>query len=570
MLKNISVSSKLWLIVLPAIAALVGLLILFVTSSYDIESRSKKVLFDQVYLPTEMILSADRDFHMASAAEKEMTLSEWLTADDMKSLLITFNTAVDSVKEHMSAAMDKLKADQDLYKNFRDSKNNQSLEQLFTSYQSDFAHWQETYDNTKGTGNMTEHQAAFTKARDDIRLMADVLESYAESQSAQLHSSVQRSVQTSVLIISVVIVSVVIFSVLIITYIRGSLRYITQVNKHIAAGELSMQIDSKRKTRDEIGSLCTSTGHILNQLNTYKDYIDEIAMTLTAMSRGDMRIRLAHDYAGHFSTIKDAFSAISESLGGTLTTIKTASEQVHQGATLIASEAQALASGATEQASAVEQLTSSIMAVADVAEKNADGIKEAADNLKDTLQRIEESNAQMIQMLGSMSAISETSNVIKTVIKLIDDIAFQTNILALNAAVEAARAGSYGRGFAIVAAEVKNLAMKSAEAAKQTEELIGSSINSVNAGLRNAQGAADILEEVARKVTDIDVVFHDIAEASCGQSRSMNEIKTGIEQIAVVVMMNTASSEESASAGEELSGQAELLHSEVSRFVVET
>ena len=246
--------------------------------------------------------------------------------------------------------------------------------------------------------------------------------------------------------------------------------------------------------------------------------------------------------------------------------ITTAAEQVSSGASQVSSGAQALAQGSTEQASSVEELSAAIAEVLGQTQDNAQNSSTALGVVNDAGRLMEVCTSYMSQMQKSMNGISESSANISKIIKVIEDIAFQTNILALNAAVEAARAGQHGKGFAVVADEVRNLASKSAEAAKETAELIHGSVEHVKLGNELAVKTSESINDVGKTAQQALVIISGINEASQQQQASISQINTGIEQISYVVQSNSATSEESAALAEEMSSQAAVLSSSVAQF----
>ncbi|WP_420797228.1 methyl-accepting chemotaxis protein [Acetobacterium paludosum] len=299
-----------------------------------------------------------------------------------------------------------------------------------------------------------------------------------------------------------------------------------------------------------------------------KSYVDEITRTLEEIGRGNLDQNITQDYLGDFEAIKTALNEITTNLSTTMSDINIAAGQVEIGAQQISDGGQALSQGTTEQASSIEELTASIEEVAGETKKNAANANQANELTNTVRSHAVEGNEQMSEMVTAMVEINDSSKSISKIIKVIDDIAFQTNILALNAAVEAARAGQHGKGFAVVAEEVRSLAARSAEAAKETTGLIEGSIEKVAAGTKIADQTAESLRDILDQIEKVTTLVGNIAQASNDQASEIAQITQGIEQVSQVVQTNSATAEESAAASEELSGQAEMLKQMVDAFKI--
>ena len=295
----------------------------------------------------------------------------------------------------------------------------------------------------------------------------------------------------------------------------------------------------------------------------------EISEVLRYMADGNLTNTMSGDYRGEYLKIKNAVNHTMKAISGVLTNINLAAEQVSIGSNQVSNSSQALSQGATEQASSIEQLSASIADIAIQTKQNSERAVQANDLAMRAKNDADVGNDQMKLMLNSMEDINEASANISKVIKVIEDIAFQTNILALNAAVEAARAGQYGKGFAVVADEVRNLAAKSANAAKETTTMIEGSIKKTEIGTKIAGETADALGKIVVGVEQAANLVAEIATSSNEQATGISQVNQGIEQVSQVVQVNSATAEESAAASEELSSQADLLKEMINRFTLQ-
>ena len=235
------------------------------------------------------------------------------------------------------------------------------------------------------------------------------------------------------------------------------------------------------------------------------------------------------------------------------------SRQVAAAATQIASASQSLAQGTSEQAATLEETSSSTAEITAITRKNAQNTATVAGNMKETARLVEDANQNLRLMIASMTEINASSDKISKIIRVIDEIAFQTNILALNAAVEAARAGEAGMGFAVVADEVRNLAHRSAQAAKDTAALIEDSIGKASEGGHKLNLMAKSIQQITSSAAQVKILVDEIDAGSHEQSRGIEQITGAVEQMEQVTQRSAANAEESAAASEEMATQAQRL-----------
>jgi methyl-accepting chemotaxis protein len=325
--------------------------------------------------------------------------------------------------------------------------------------------------------------------------------------------------------------------------------------KNLAGGDLHTEIERTSRD-DEIGMLIKSLGSTVKGLNVI---INDVSFHLGAIADGDFSNKVDSEYNGDFNSIVVSLKQINSYLNHMVRQVNESAEQVACGSEQLAGGAQALSQGATEQASSVQELSATISEITEQINNNARNAGKANDASLESATQVENSSNYVKEMNNAMSEINKTSKEIGKIIKVIDNIAFQTNILALNASVEAARAGSAGNGFAVVATEVKSLALKSAEAAKNTEQLIENALKAVEKGTKVAVKTNEALNMAVEKSKVVEDMIKEITEASKQQSEAATQVLFGVEQISFIVQTNSATAEESAAASEELSSQAQIM-----------
>jgi methyl-accepting chemotaxis protein len=365
-------------------------------------------------------------------------------------------------------------------------------------------------------------------------------------------------------VMAVGIPSVIVMGLYVSRVISNPLQVLTSfMEKAATTGDIILaqeDVDVIRKysnIKDEVGKCINSTSHFVGR-------ITEVGRILSMVADGDLTgdISLLSDkdtMGLSLRNMNQKLNAMFGEINDSAVHVSTVSKQLADGA-------QSLAQGSNQQTAAVESLSASISDIAKKTKDNAEIASKTAQMAESIRVSAEKGNQQMNEMISAVEGITQASHSISKVIKTIDDIAFQTNILALNAAVESARAGQHGKGFAVVAEEVRNLAAKSAEAAKDTGGMIQNSIEKAELGARIAGETAASLSEIVTGINKSNSMIVDIAKSSEEQSAGILHIDTGIDQVVQIIQQTSATAEESAASSEEMSSQAAMLENLISQF----
>lgn len=360
------------------------------------------------------------------------------------------------------------------------------------------------------------------------------------------------------------LVSALYFSRFMGNYLKGPLDGMALGLYEMAKGNLKHfdnDVDVDPNTRDEMMLLCVKFIDLLNSAREKVSDTNQIA-------EGDLTTYIHKKCADDL--LGNALIDVVENTNKTVGEISKTAEKVTASAHMLSESSTALSNGAMSQASSVQELNASLAEVYHQTKINAENAQKANILVQSAKNNASSGNGQMTDMLRAMDEINVSSSNIGRVIKVIDDIAFQTNILALNAAVEAARAGQHGKGFAVVAEEVRNLAAKSANAAKETTKMIEGSIKKVESGTKIANGTAETLGQIVSQVEDAATLFNAISNSSNEQSSAIEQINDSVAIVSDVVQSNVAAAQESAAASEELLSLSEQLKKCISVFKLKT
>jgi methyl-accepting chemotaxis protein len=329
-----------------------------------------------------------------------------------------------------------------------------------------------------------------------------------------------------------------------------------------AAGDLTQRV----ALEDKHGFM-KKLGEGMNELlEVLAAAMDDVTASLDAMAKGDLTVTITKDYQGTFGKLKDDINTTVSKLTEVVTNIKesadmirTASSEISMGNTNLSQRTQEQASALEETASSMEQMTSTV-------KQNADNARQANQLVAGTREQAQSSGEIVTHAVGAMDAITTSSKKIADIIGVIDEIAFQTNLLALNAAVEAARAGEQGRGFAVVATEVRNLAQRSATAAKEIKGLINESVENVGNGTKHVDASGEVLAEISGSVKKISDIVAEIAAASQEQATGIEQVNKAVMQMDEMTQQNAALVEEAAAASKSMEEQAVQLAEQISFF----
>lgn len=383
-----------------------------------------------------------------------------------------------------------------------------------------------------------------------------------ETSQKEFKSSLDRSLILTVLVVIFVVLATFPVAVRVGRSISDPIQSCVTRLEKLADGDLRSPTPEAR-SRDETAKLTMALNTTILRLN---DVLQDASHHLGKMAQGDFRENITRTYWGDFVTMEQSIKTIHNSLQHTLSQISQSAGSVASSAVQVSNGAQSLSQGATEQTNAVQELFVTAASIAENANQTVSAAEEAGNFVTQVGTQLGICVDYVKELNTAMQKISGSSTEISKIIDTIENIAFQTNILALNAAVEAARAGSTGKGFAVVADEVRNLASRSNEAVKATQELIEASIAAVEEGSQMFEKVTGSLDKTNAIAENVIAKMSTMVGAVGGQTAAIAQVTEGIDQISSIAQNTSATSEQSAATAQELSDQSLRMNDLVHKF----
>ncbi|WP_418577523.1 methyl-accepting chemotaxis protein [Hungatella sp.] len=399
------------------------------------------------------------------------------------------------------------------------------------------------------------------KTRECLEAITAYSKTNAEIYLERGHEVRQRMTAVILVLSFLLLIITVVFCFFITKGITEPVREVREAARNLAEGNLSIQL--KYRSGDELGELADSFRETISALN---DYVSAVEEGLLAVGNGKLNYHPETAFKGDFVALGKAMEQITSLLNRAIMQIACTADQVAGGSEQVAGGAQVLSQGATEQAGSMEELAANINEISDSVKSNANDSVMTSKKVDEVSGLVTRSSDEMKAMVHAILEIRENSSAIGSIVKEIEDIAFQTNILALNASVEAARAGEAGRGFSVVASEVRHLAAKTRDASGMMARLAAQTTEKVDGGTSAADKTARALDKVVKGTEEIGAMVDRISRSSVRQAESIIQIRQSMEMVSEIVQGNSATAEESAASSEELSAQAQVLKKLVEEF----
>lgn len=537
---------------------LISVLALFIALAGIAGNRGIKQVYNNQFIITSQQVPA-MNYLRAANIDLYQTLQSLLLLTQHPVDSENFTEQVGSYNKNIGQIEERIQG----YIDLTPGSNDDEMVQLFSE---EFIQWKELTAHLikvkEDGGAVNELMAQVTEAFDVVEEHLDII---ADGSMEKINAKTKISLNnyrktngTLIILVLATIIMAIVFGLKISRSITVPLLKIVEYAKIVKSGNLSHKLDID--SEDEIGSLCRSIQSMVQALNIKVTLAEKIAT-------GDLSSNVI--LASEEDILGKSLNKMVEDLNNTISNIQRNASEVSYKADLFSESSLSLSDGSSKQAAALEEISALMTEVADETDKNitsADAVNRVTAFAK---KAVSDGNLNMEMMVEAMNEITQSSDQISKVIKVIEDIAFQTNLLALNAAVEAARAGQYGKGFAVVADEVRTLANRSSKAAKETAELLQLSAERVGNGTAISGKTAESFKEIDSKIQEIITLVSNIVVSSKSQGDGIQQVSQGLSEIEKVTMSTAANAEETAAASQDLTQFSHELQRLTASFILQ-